>query len=499
MRSFIAHWWTVALVGLVAFLFRLLPLTKSNALGGFRGYDDGVHYASGVYLISGALPYRDFVLVHPPGISVLMAPFAWIGYMTSDRWGIGLARILFVVIGTSSAMIVASLLRSRGIAASLVGGGLYAVWVAANIAERSIMLSALLNVCLLLAFLFLRKYHSDRRARWLFLAGGMLGLGLSFKLWAVISILVLAIFVVVRFGRRGLLAFLGGTVSLALAVAGPFFLAAPQAMFQDVVLAQMGRSDVRKGIEQRLEFFVGSPVPTVVLWILAALLLIAVLAPWIGAAVARKQYFTNDDAWCWALLVVTQAAALLTSGSFFDHYANFVAPTIALTLGAFVGSLARLAGRVAPRSGPGIVAVLGIAALVPAGIAGFSLNPPPLQGVSETAVAKAVSTYQCVWAPFAYMSVVSDSLSRSVARGCGPLVDYSGVKMMIGSGPKEGSAFDVLRSTDSGEETKLAAAEAAVIGAPHSRFLISKGMDEVLRSKFRLATRSSNLEVWVRR
>ena len=128
VRSVVARWWTVAVVGLVAFLFRLLPLTNSNTLGGFRGYDDGVHYASGAYLISGALPYRDFVLVHPPGISVLMAPFAWIGDMTSDRWGIGLARILFVVIGTSSAMIVASLLRSRGASASLIGGGLYAVW-----------------------------------------------------------------------------------------------------------------------------------------------------------------------------------------------------------------------------------------------------------------------------------------------------------------------------------------------------------------------------------
>lgn len=498
MRSVVARWWTVAVVGLVAFLFRLLPLTNSNTLGGFRGYDDGVHYASGAYLISGALPYRDFVLVHPPGISVLMAPFAWIGDMTSDRWGIGLARILFVVIGTSSAMIVASLLRSRGASASLIGGGLYAVWVAANIAERSIMLSALLNVCLLLGLLFLRKYNGDRRARWPLLAGAMLGLALTFKLWAVISILVVAVFVAVRFGRRELLTFLGGTASVAVVVVGPFLLAAPQAMFQDVVLAQIGRTDVRKGIELRLEYLVGSPVPPFVLWILAALLLIAVLAPWVAGAVDRRPYFASDDAWCWSLLVVAQSTALLTSGSFFDHYSNFVAPAVALTLGAFVGLLARRAGRWVGQSGPGIVAVLGMAALVPAGIAGFSLNPAPLQDVSETAIAAAVAKHQCVWAPFAYMSIVSDSLSRSVARGCAPLVDYSGVKMIMG-GLKEGNALDVLRATDNGEVTKLAAADAAVIGAPHSRYLITKRMDDVLRSKFRLTTRSSNMEVWVRR
>ena len=70
---------------------------------------------------------------------------------------------------------------------------------------------------------------------------------------------------------------------------------------------------------------------------------------------------------------------------------------------------------------------------------------------------------------------------------------------MIMGGLKEGNALDVLRATDNGEVTKLAAADAAVIGAPHSRYLITKRMDDVLRSKFRLTTRSSNMEVWVRR
>ena len=42
-----------------------------NYLLDFTGYDDGVDFGSAVRLVGGALPYRDFVLIQPPGISLL--------------------------------------------------------------------------------------------------------------------------------------------------------------------------------------------------------------------------------------------------------------------------------------------------------------------------------------------------------------------------------------------------------------------------------------------
>ena len=43
---------------------------------GLGNYDDGVYYSAATALVHGQLPYRDFLLLQPPGIAVLLAPFA---------------------------------------------------------------------------------------------------------------------------------------------------------------------------------------------------------------------------------------------------------------------------------------------------------------------------------------------------------------------------------------------------------------------------------------
>src|SRR5205809_918815 len=57
---------------------RLYDLSRPGYLLGISEYDDGTDFGSAVRLIHGALPYRDFIMVQPPGIALIMAPVALI-------------------------------------------------------------------------------------------------------------------------------------------------------------------------------------------------------------------------------------------------------------------------------------------------------------------------------------------------------------------------------------------------------------------------------------
>ncbi len=71
-----------AVVVLVAFATRQ-TLIADAGLDGLHAYDDGVYYAGAAALLSGRMPYEEFVFLHPPGILVLLLPFAELGRLTS--------------------------------------------------------------------------------------------------------------------------------------------------------------------------------------------------------------------------------------------------------------------------------------------------------------------------------------------------------------------------------------------------------------------------------
>src|SRR3954464_7703888 len=76
----------------LAFAARLLPVLRGSGLRGILAYDDGVYFGAADALLSGRLPYRDFILLHPPGVLVVLAPFAALGRLTSDPVGLASAR-----------------------------------------------------------------------------------------------------------------------------------------------------------------------------------------------------------------------------------------------------------------------------------------------------------------------------------------------------------------------------------------------------------------------
>src|ERR1035441_2608827 len=65
----------------VALAICLYQLTLPSVLFGIHGfsgngYDDGVYLGAAVRLVNGAIPYRDFVFLQPPGSVLLFSPIA---------------------------------------------------------------------------------------------------------------------------------------------------------------------------------------------------------------------------------------------------------------------------------------------------------------------------------------------------------------------------------------------------------------------------------------
>jgi alpha-1,2-mannosyltransferase len=75
------HWLTPVNLAIVGFTLlglglRLYLLSQPGYLLGVTQYDDGPYFGSALRLVHGALPYRNFIIVQPPGITLLMTPAA---------------------------------------------------------------------------------------------------------------------------------------------------------------------------------------------------------------------------------------------------------------------------------------------------------------------------------------------------------------------------------------------------------------------------------------
>lgn len=97
-----AGWgWAVSLAAL-AFVVRLGSVLRGGGLFGRIGYDGSVYYAAASALARGLLPYRDFLLLHPPGIALLLLPFAALGRLVGDAGGYALARLAWFGLGAAA-------------------------------------------------------------------------------------------------------------------------------------------------------------------------------------------------------------------------------------------------------------------------------------------------------------------------------------------------------------------------------------------------------------
>ena len=60
--------WQLAAIAVAAFVIRLVPVLLTGGLHGIIDYDDSVYMGAALAFVDGRIPYRDFALLHPPGI-----------------------------------------------------------------------------------------------------------------------------------------------------------------------------------------------------------------------------------------------------------------------------------------------------------------------------------------------------------------------------------------------------------------------------------------------
>ena len=492
------------MIVLVALGIRLGPVIWSGTLRGVLQLqlllqeDDGVYFSGAQHLYAGDLPYRDFLFLHPPGMLVLLVPFAGLSDLLTDSWSLAAARLLFVAIGVANTLLVARLLRPFGVVAIVAGAGLYAVWSGSALVERTVLLEPLLNLSVLLVlWLFSRESLNLRRVG---LAGALLGSAAAFKIWAGPEVLAVTAWLLLARGWRAAGAWLGGASAAFLLWAGPFFALAPSQMYHQVILDQLQRPAGGVGLALRLRHSVGlDGIPEIS----------ERLPPWafvaagglVAAAILIAVWRADPLVRLWALLLTVQAAELVRSPVFFPYYPAFIAPTLCLLVGF---SVARAAAalrvplrRVAFASGFVLFALLAIS----------TVRMPVGQSFPNERASRFASDHRCMWADNPLPLILADANLRQIEAGCELWVDPHGHVVDLTRGSDEGKPVFLRAPTlapyQAGVRRQLRHSDAALILSTERQPLLAEAegwdrrTERLFRDRFRPVGREGEYVFWV--
>ena len=359
----------------LALALRLFLVTRPGFLtSGTVEYDDGVYLGAAMRLLHGAMPYKDYAFVQPPGIIVIALPAGLIGSLTSQATGLAVARVLSVLASTACVPLAGRLVRHRGVITCAVTAGLLAVYPADVLAARTLLLEPWMNLACLLAATAAFRQGRLASPKWLAWAGVAFGCGVAVKFWAAFpAAVLLAVCLIARppagtsRGRRAG-ALLGGAAGGFAVLAGPFALADASGFVHQTLLYQVSRVGSYSPVSLRLAhltglidmltrngklaapgttahslFAMGAEASTrtvAVGWpaYAAAAAGIAVIAAGYLAKVRQR----TPLEWFALATAVLATAAIMWYSAFFYHYPDFPAPWLAIAAGTAVGSLACL-------------------------------------------------------------------------------------------------------------------------------------------------------------
>lgn len=366
---------------------RLYQLSRPDYLIGVTEYDDGTDFGSAVLLIHGDLPYRDFIMVQPPGITLLMAPVALVTKGIGTAWGMGVGRILTALAGAAAVAMGGLLVRHRGLLAVIAACGILAVYPAAVQAAHTVLLEPwLVLFCLagMLAVFDRDGLASTRRLVWGGVAFGFAG---AIKVWAILPVLVILVLILAARRRRPSRragAYAAGVIAGFAVPVLPFAALAPGTFYRSVIVAQLVRVDsVRIPLGYRLHEMTGlTDITGLTSTLVLSLISLLILALIIGCSAAASR-LTGErppllEQFALAATALT-IIAFLWPADFYYHYAGFLVPFLALAIGLpvarFVDALRVSRAGGLSQSGP--VAAGGAGAAGAGGTAGAAGQPRP--------------------------------------------------------------------------------------------------------------------------
>jgi hypothetical protein len=341
---------TIAVATLVALGLRAYQLATPGYLLGVTEYDDGSYFGSAVHLVTGILPYRDFVFVQPPGVTILMTPAALVAKVGGTPMGMAIARISTTVASAAGVLLAGLLVRHRGLAATILACGLTAIYPDAVATARTLLLEPwLVLFCLAGAVAVFDRDRVTNSRRRLVLGGLALGFGGAIEAWAIIPAAV--ILALCLPGLRRILTCLAGMAVGVLVPVLPFAALSPANFYRDLVVAQVGQrvDPWRVSVWSRLkEMFgltniqVGHFPEVLVTVIVLAFVVGAFACAWL---VKRRAPRPLD----WFALVTTLliVGVFFYPNQFYFHFVAFLAPFLALAVALPVS---RLVNETRPRA-----------------------------------------------------------------------------------------------------------------------------------------------------
>ncbi|MGN6606940.1 MAG: hypothetical protein ACTHMS_08025 [Jatrophihabitans sp.] len=415
-----------AAVFVVGVVLRLAVVVRGGGLGADFSYDPAVYFAASDALQHGRLPYRDFTLVHPPGVTLALLPFTVLTRIVTDHQAYVLANLAFIVMAGVNAVLVVRIGRRIGLGRAAIGAGcLYAVWFGALSAEYSIRLEPLGNLLLLIGLLLVLPAGdgSVRRPRSLLLGGLALGATIGVKIWWVVPVVLIVGRLLVTYRRRMLPALLGAVIA-PIVINGPFFLVAPRAMWDALVTSQVGRARDHFGVVQRLAQMTGAPLDssssTAARWL--ALVVLGAVIVLASARVSR-----HPVGRLLVVVLAVQVLVLLLAPTYYFNYHDYYAVPLCLVVagGLVLPRTDAQQQRAAVLASP--VAVVVAAALIGSivGVADRVDNRiMPFRGARQ--LASEVRGARCVLADSPTPLIELDVLSAGFEHGCANWVDTTG-------------------------------------------------------------------------
>ncbi len=323
---------------LVGLALRLLLLSRPGYMLGVTEYDDGPYFGSAVNLIHGFLPYRSFVLVQPPGITLLMVPSALLSKVTGTATALATGRILTTLASSAGVLLVGLLLRHRGLLAVIVGCGIVAVYPDSVSTARTVLVEPWLVLFCLLGALALfdgnRLTSSRKRLLWGGVAFGFAG---CVEVWAIFPVIVLVVMLLPQIRRAAV--YVGGVAVGFLVPVLPFAALAPERFYQSLYVAQVAprAGSTRVPLPARLSHMLGIstlhlPAHPRLLVLAATVVLVVVVTAMI--VIAWQVLGQAPPALDWFALGTTAVVVVMFMwpDQFHYHFAAFLAPFFAMSI-----------------------------------------------------------------------------------------------------------------------------------------------------------------------
>jgi hypothetical protein len=324
--------------------------TLAGFLQGVTEYDDGTYFGSALRLVTGVLPYRDFVSVQPPGITLLMAPAALVARVIGTANGMELARILTTAASGAGVALAGLLVRRYGTLAVLITCGIMAIQPENIRAAHTVYVESWLVLFCLIGALAL--FDGDQLARgWrLAWAGVAFGFAGAVEGWAIVPVLVAILLFLPKLTRAW--PFCAGVTAGFLIPVLPFAGLAPRQFYDDIIVAQLEWvSPAQIPIWRRLAKMIGISHPALGQETLSLVIAATVAVVVVGAVAAAWLISRRPPPLLERFVVLTSALIIVMfclAPQFYYHFVAFLMPFLAASIALPISRL--LTG--APVPGP---------------------------------------------------------------------------------------------------------------------------------------------------